>query len=374
MRIVLLKSGLSRQGGLEKYAHRTARAFEQSGCNVTVLTTGQAQIDFPATVINCPLSSTFSYKKIRQFDDFCSDYLKKKPAELIFGMDRNRFQTHIRAGNGVHASYLDYRKRTDGWLKSCSFQFNPLHRTILNIEKQSFEHPNLRALFANSYMVRRQILTHYKVDSKKIHVLHNGVEWAELNRPFSAWHSDRKQIAASLQLDPNQFHFLFIGHNFERKGLQPLLEALASLKDPHAHLSVVGYDKNSAYFEQLAQKLQIGKQIKFFGKMADTTPFYQLADCLVIPSLYDPCANVTVEALAMGVYVVSSKLNGGYELLTPQNGIAIDSILDLDSFKAALKTEMSRPKTPLSSKTIRDSVKHLDFSIQLKRLVQLCLS
>ena len=34
--------------------------------------------------------------------------------------------------------------------------------------------------------------------------------------------------------------------------------------------------------------------------------FYKIADCLVIPSFYDPFANVTVEALAMGVFVITS--------------------------------------------------------------------
>ena len=66
-----------------------------------------------------------------------------------------------------------------------------------------------------------------------------------------------------------------------------------------------------------AKAVQLGSKPKSASWSAGgNPPFYQMADALVIPSFYDPFANVTVEALAMGLFVLSSKHNGGPEILT----------------------------------------------------------
>jgi UDP-glucose:(heptosyl)LPS alpha-1,3-glucosyltransferase len=92
----------------------------------------------------------------------------------------------------------------------------------------------------------------------------------------------------------------------------------------------------------------------------------------VIPSFYDPFANVTIEALAMGLFVLSSKQNGGHEILTQENGKLIEDLLDLETMIDALKIAMQKKKTGKSSQLIRDSVKHLDFSNQMRTLMEAC--
>jgi UDP-glucose:(heptosyl)LPS alpha-1,3-glucosyltransferase len=57
--------------------------------------------------------------------------------------------------------------------------------------------------------------------------------------------------------------------------------------------------------------------------------FYGASDVLVLPSYYDPCANVTVEALACGLPVITSVFNGAFELLTPGvTGYCVDDASD----------------------------------------------
>jgi len=45
---------------------------------------------------------------------------------------------------------------------------------------------------------------------------------------------------------------------------------------------------------------------------------YFAADLLVHPSFYDPCALVTLEALACGLPVITTRTNGAHELLPPE--------------------------------------------------------
>lgn len=375
-RIILLKSQLFRRGGAEKYTLRIAQAFRNKQCPVTILTSESTEplsSDPLLQVISHKFSSSMSFRKLEEFDKFCARYLAAEKREVVFGLDRNRFQTHLRASNGVHAAYLQHRRLSEGLFKQLTYEINPLHRTLLKIEKESFEHPELQMLFTNSFMVRDEILQFYSTDPKKIHVVHNGVEWLEMQKDFEEWPEKRQAIAESLGLDPHIFHFIFIGHNYQRKGLEKFLQGLSLLPHRNFQLSVIGKEKNVERFLAISRQLNVHKQVRFFGNRQDIRSFYQLADALVIPSFYDPFANVTVEALAMGVFVISSKTNGGHEILTPINGITIESLHSREAIAAALQVALDNPKTRQSAEKIRQSVRHLDFSEQLELFTDIIL-
>lgn len=369
-KVVILKSELSSRGGIEKYALYIAKAFANRSCDVSILTTGAPpplEEDGIKLISLGKLWGT-SQMKIMQYNKRCREWLKNHPSEIIFGMDRNVHQTHYRAGNGVHAAYLLKRAKDVSLLKRLSFSINPLHRHLLRLERQIYENPSLRLLFTNSEMVRREVLKHYRIDANKVVAIHNGMEWHEMEKDFSIWEKRRKKCHNS------SYQFLFVGNGFRRKGLHCCMRALAEFPEKNWRLSVVGKDRKMKYFLSLAKKLGIHDKIAFFGEEKNTRKFYQMADALIIPSFYDPFANVTVEALAMGLYVISSKGNGGHEALTEKNGSIIENIYDPQSFIRSLKRAFLHKKTKQSAKNIRDSVKHLDFSLQLKKIVNATLN
>lgn len=362
--IFLLKSHLSRLGGAEKYTFRLGSALKKNGYDVILLTTGTLppSSDF---YIHTTQNKALSFQNVRAFDQFCRQHTKTAPR--VFSLDRTCHQTHLRASNGVHAAYLE--RRNASTLKKWSFALNPLHRTLLAFEKKAFESPDLQCLITNSHMVKNEILAHYQVNPTKIRVVHNGVEWKEMESPFSNWQTNRPSLLNKYQLSSHVFHFLFVGHNYTRKGLIPLLHAFKNLPSD-AHLSVVGQDKDLSFFKKLLVSLKIENRVHLFGPQKNTSEFYQLADALVIPSFYDPFANVTVEALAMGLTVVTSKTNGGHEILSSENGVVIDTLEHADAIEAALRLALQRPKTAQRATLIRNSVSHLDFDHQLTTLIQ----
>jgi UDP-glucose:(heptosyl)LPS alpha-1,3-glucosyltransferase len=375
--VTLIKAELFKQGGLEKYTWEIAHDFCAQGCDVTVLTSGSVQAPFSNSQLNIvafPIHHIFSFSNVVHFDKACAQYLAKNPSPIIFGLDRNSFQTHLRAGNGAHAAYLSHRSKKEGFAKRLSFAVNPLHRSILSLEKKGFEHPELKILFTNSFMVKQEILNFYCTDPNKIQVVHNGVEWHAMQYSFDQWESQKERTLKDLKLDPGAFHFIFIGHNFLRKGLDKLLFALALIKNEHFQLSVIGKDKNASYFEALVHRLGLTRKVFFFGAQKQTARFYQMADCLVIPSLYDPFANVTVEALAMGLFTISSKGNGGHEILNPENGIVVESVEDSISFSQTLEAALAFRKTASSAYKIRQTVKHLDFPNQLRCITEVTIN
>lgn len=359
-RIVFLKNRMNLRGGLERQTLMLLQTFLKKGYETTLLTTGKSpKIEGIRTVSLLP-DSKFTYLQLRRFDQACQKWLAQNPHEIIFGMERNAYQTHYRAGSGVHAVYLQNRKLVDSSFKCLSFKFNPLHRHLLKLEKEAFEHEGLRLLFTNSEMVRKEILQNYETQSHKIEVVHNGVEWKKWELPFEhSFKTERK----------NCFTFLFAGNGYHRKGLLFLLNGLEKIKNENFRLLVCGKEKNHLFFVKRADELGIREKVVFLGSQPEILSLYQQADALVIPSIYDPFANVTIEALAMGLFVVTSKYNGGCEVLKPFSGEMIEHLDSADSFAASLKKALALPKSKATAQIIRNSVKELDFSSQLDKIV-----
>lgn len=81
-----------------------------------------------------------------------------------------------------------------------------------------------------------------------------------------------------------------------------------------------------------------------------TLDFYQMADALLLPTLYDPFPNVILEALSCGLPVITSTTCGGAEFIqNGKNGFVCDA-LDISALinaitqipKEAAWTEMSQ--------------------------------
>ncbi len=56
----------------------------------------------------------------------------------------------------------------------------------------------MRGIIVNSHLVRHQILEYYSTSPAKIHVIHNGVEWQEMENDFKASFISKPQIAKQL--------------------------------------------------------------------------------------------------------------------------------------------------------------------------------
>lgn len=374
-RIVLFKQELTAKGGLEKATMRIANAFLEKASDVTIVT-GTPKEECPSipgiTIASFPVRGWLTFTQLNAWDEICRSYIAKHPADIVLSFDRTTLQTHMRAGNGIHAAYLHQRRLLVGPWKKASFAYNPLHRTILRLEKKALGNPNLRRVIVNSSMVRQEAIDHYGVDPSLLHVIHNGVEWTELAPEFQNWPALRNETALEIGSDPAAFHFLFIGHEYGRKGLDFLLKSLSRLPVNDARLIVIGRDKNISAYKQKAERLGL-RHVYFLGARKDTSRFYALADAVVVPSLYDPFANVTIEALAMGLFVVSSKHNGGSEVLDKSRGAIIADLLEPEAVAKSLELAMQHPKTEESAQRIRYSVRYMDYPLHLERFTSACL-
>lgn len=237
-----------------------------------------------------------------------------------------------RAGDGLHREWLKNRARVLSPLARLGVALNPWHRYVLAAEEKLFRSPRLKAVVCNSRMVRDEIKRNFGLSDEKLHVIYSGVDTATYHPDLK---HNRAEVRASVGLSTDTPLYLFVGSGFERKGLTATLKALARL--PQGHLLVIGRDRHAVRYRRQAEHLGLGARAQFFGALPDVKSYYGAADCLVLPTLYDPFPNAALEAMACGLPVVTSTTSGAAELIeNGRNGYVCDA-LDVETLAAHLR-------------------------------------
>ncbi len=190
--------------------------------------------------------------------------------------------------------------------------FSAFDRAILRIEQSMLTPGYYRRIITNSAMCKREIAEYYGVPAKDVTVVHNGVDHATFSPSMRA--ERRVSARSALGLMPDDVAVLYVGTGFDRKGLDTLIGSLGILKPRNARLIVVG-SGDTERFGRLAEDCGVGDRLIWAGKSDDVAGYYAAADVFALPTRYDPFANSTMEALASGVPVVTTRSNGVSEIL-----------------------------------------------------------
>jgi len=235
---------------------------------------------------------------------------QKLDLDSFLSMERVPGSPVFRAGDGVHAAWLQRRAPYEGFFKRLSFGLNPKHRAALDLERRTLAAPELKTVIAISQMVAGELVRHYQVPQEKIQVVYTSVDEKDLApaRDPGVRAAARRELA----LEEGQPVLLFLGSGWERKGLAFALEALARL--PGAVLLVAGRDRPRPWRTR-AQALGVGQRVRFLGLQSQVAPLLAAADALVLPTIYDPCSIACLEALYAGTPVVTTAAAGASELV-----------------------------------------------------------
>jgi UDP-glucose:(heptosyl)LPS alpha-1,3-glucosyltransferase len=135
-------------------------------------------------------------------------------------------------------------------------------------------------------------------------VIPNGVDLERFRPPAPA---ERRTARERLRLDAEHRVALFVGHEFERKGLLLAMQALV-----HATtvlLLVVGGTRSMvARAQREAERLGVADRVLLLGQQSDLSPYFAAADLFVLPSSYESSGLVFLEALASGLPVVATRV------------------------------------------------------------------
>lgn len=339
MKLALVRQRYTPYGGAERFLARALAALAQRQVEVTVLARSW-EGDAPYPVETCNPAYLGRLWRDIGFARCVQQRIAGGRFDLVQSHERIPGCAVFRAGDGVHATWLELRGQAQGWQDRVATTLSPWHHYMVAAEAAMFGHPALRAVICNSHMVRDDIARRFGVPEERLHVIHNGVDPAHFNPAAVAVH--RAATRARLGIPEAEPVFVMVGSGFARKGAALLLRALAAMRARDAHVIVVGGDRRLAHYQRLAQSLGIAGRSHLVGPQKDVLPYLGAADAFVLPSLYDPMPNAALEALACGLPLVASRSCGAAELIEPGvNGYSCDP-LDAGELAAHLDA-LARP-------------------------------
>lgn len=169
-------------------------------------------------------------------------------------------------------------------------------------------------------------------------VIHNGIDLSLF--------SDYEAPTEGYPGETGQPRLGAIGSLTGEKGFEVLLRAMPAIRarHPHTTLCIVGSGPLKARLLSQSLQLGLGGTIHFPGIVADVRPWLAGLAVLLVPSLREGLPMVVLEAMAMGIPVVASRVGGIPEVVVDgETGLLVEAN-DPTSLAAAALTLLADPE------------------------------
>jgi UDP-glucose:(heptosyl)LPS alpha-1,3-glucosyltransferase len=333
MRLAIVRQKYTPYGGAERFVERALTALAARGVEITLVTRRwprDAEPRVTPLVLNPPyVGRTW---RDASFASAVCRALADMPDTLVQSHERIACCDIYRAGDGVHAAWVEERTRDLPSLAREAVAASPYHRYMLAAERRLYASPRLQRVICISEMVQNEIHARFGLPRERLPVIYNAIDPAVFH-PGLAVH--RADLRARFGIAGDACVFLLVGSAYARKGVARALLALATVPPP-AHLVVVGRDRHPARYLALARRLGIAHRVTFAGAQQDPKPFYGAADAFVLPTLYDALSNAVLEALACGLPVVTSDRCGAGELVRAHAAGTVCAARDIGAIAAGM--------------------------------------
>ncbi len=340
------------RGGAERYTHDLAGALARRGHQVSLLATSFAQV--PAGVRGVPLAARSLTRTGRY-------------ARMIESLDQ---QIDIGHYDIVHAMLpvlrCDVYHPHAGLAIAAARQaplaalINPRRLRMAVVEQRLLKACPPPVVLCLSNYVKAAIKRHYPLDDAHLPILFNAVDLQRFEPGRKPRTTRRGQSVA-----------LMIAQDFSRKGLRQAILALSRVPQKRLVLHVVGKQRTGPY-EKLARRAGVGDRVRFLGPTDDPLPLYRDADFFVLPTKHDPCSLVVLEALAMGLPVISTRFNGACEIMSDGvHGFVLPDPTDVPALAEAMRQMLDADLRARMSAACLELRPQLSYEHHLDQLIQI---
>jgi len=202
---------------------------------------------------------------------------------------------------------LSLKQWARAWIEAAPFRLNPRPRIV-----------------AIAHMIKKDMESFFHTNPDEIEIIYNGVDTKRYNG--SLRQRMRGQLRDLWGVSENDVVFLFVSYDLKKKGIEPLIEAAAKLKgigNKNFKVLVVGGQPYRSLIK-LIDRLGLQDTVILAGRVKSIDEFYANSDVFVLPTYYDACSLVVIEAMASGLPSITTTFNGASGIIADgKNGYII---------------------------------------------------
>ena len=358
-------------GGAERSVSELAYALSLLGHEVSILAAvGKAEAANVHVV--CP-QTTSKRVDFRMFSRCLQEHLTGNDYDIVHSVLPFDFADVYQPRGGTYAESIErnaasYENVLLRWWKRATAFANFRRTRLLRAERTLCQAQNGPAIAALSQYVAMQIEKHYKTPGRRVSVIPNGVR---TDRSVDAKRAQRvrSQILSQLRIREQDAPvlFLFAANNFRLKGLAPLVQAMsvAAAHQPECNaVLVVAGRGRAAKYRRLARRCGMIEKIAFLGPVDNIQNLHSVIDVGILPTFYDPSSRFTLEVLAHGKPVVTTRYNGARDLFkNERHGIVIGEPTDISALANAIAFFSRRENIVRASEAIEQDDLNRSISI-----------
>lgn len=232
--------------------------------------------------------------------------LARQPEDTVTICHNDVVAGAVYVNHGITAEAM--RARGNRWIRMLR---NPLHLFVWLRDARRFAGETHEVVVNLSVPEVEALHRTYPRIRPRTAVIGNGVDTVHYQPDPDSRASARSQLG----IDPEANVGVFVGHEYARKGLPHVLDAMTELPD-FTLLVVGGTAEMITAAQQEADTLGVAERVRFLGRQPDPRPYFHASDVFVFPSAYESYGLVVLEALACGVPVVATAVGCVPEVLT----------------------------------------------------------
>ena len=178
-----------------------------------------------------------------------------------------------------------------------------------------------------------------RLPCQKVVVIPNGVDVANFANA-------RPADLSAFGISPESRVFVSIGRLDRQKGFDDLIKAAALVipSHPEAHFVIAGEGPERERLSRLITGKNMADRVHLAGWRADISELLAASYALVLPSLWEGMPNVVLEAMAAGLPIVATRVEGVPELVVDgQTGLLV-APHDAPALATAVETLLADPK------------------------------
>lgn len=295
-------------GGLQRDFLRIALACQARGHAIRVYALEwEGEVPAGFELIKVPVQSMFNHRRYAKFTAWVQADLARRPADRLVGFNKMPGLDVYYAADPC----FEEKART---LRKPLYRYSPRYRHFAAYEQAVFGPESHTEILMISTTQQPLFKRHYGTPARRFHLLPPGIA-PDRRAPANAAElrtAARARFATEFGLHIGDLLLVQIGSDFQRKGLDRSIAAMAALPEPlkrRTRLIALGAD-DSAPFVAQAAKLGIGERVFMPGGRKDVPEFLLAADLLLHPARHENTGTVLLEALVAGLPVLASAACG----------------------------------------------------------------